>query len=141
MMTLPFTTPLTGDRSRPVLLEFRVFGNSLGNQPFNYNFRGSTTSVGVTTRVYQGGSVGATNGVVLQGVGMVTRFTARPGAVLEYGAGCPGEGNAVPVGTVSQVPSPATVWTHTLSNAASQRLAIWAFGDSRDAPFPIDLLP
>jgi hypothetical protein len=141
VMTLPFTTRFTWDRTRPILLEIRVFGNSLGNQPFVYNFRGSTTSIGVTSRVYQGGSAGATNGAVLQGVGMVTRFSARPGVMLGYGTGCPGEGNVVPVGTASQVPSPAITWTHTLSNAASQRLAIWTIGDSRDAPFPVDLAP
>ncbi len=141
VVTLPFSTQFTWDRTRPVLLEIRVYGNSLGNQPFVYNFRGSTTSTGVTSRVYQGGSANATNGVVLQGVGMVTRFTARPGVVLSYGAGCPGEGNIVPVATVSQIPWPGITWTHTVSNAASQRLAIWAIGDSRDAPFPVDLLP
>jgi hypothetical protein len=141
VVTLPFTTRFTWDRTRPLLLEIRIYGNSLANQPFPYNFRGSTTSIGTTSRVYQAGSVGATTGQSQQGMGMVTRFTARPGAVLEYGAGCPGEGNFVPVGTVSQVPSPGINWVHTLSNAASQRLAIWAIGDSRDAPLPIDLAP
>ena len=47
----------------------------------------------------------------------------------------------MPNGTVSQLPWPGITWTHTLSNAASQRLAIWAIGDSRDAPLPIDLAP
>lgn len=139
VLTLPFTTRFTWDRSRPILLEIRVHGNSLANQPFPYNFRGSTTSVGITSRVYQGGSVGAPNGTVLQGVGMITRFSARPGVVLPFGTGCAGEGGIVPVGGATQVPSPGIMWTHQLTNAASQRLCLWVIGDTKDAPFPLDL--
>lgn len=139
VMTVPLTTLFTWDRVRPVLLEIRVHGNSLGNQPFAYNFRGSTTSTGVTSRVYAAGSPGVTQGTVLQGVGMMTRFTARPGAVLSFGAGCPGEGGFVPVAGVAQLPWPGITWTHTLGSAASQQVCMWLLGDTRDAPFPIDL--
>jgi hypothetical protein len=139
VLTLPFTTRFTWDRTRPILLEVRVHGNSLANQPFPYNFRGSTTSVGTTSRVYQGGSVGATTGTVLQGVGMITRFSARPGVVLPFGTGCAGEGNIVPTASASPVPWPGITWTHQLSNAASQRLCLWVIGDTRDTPFPLDL--
>ncbi len=139
-ITLPFTTRFTWDRVRPVLIEIRVHGNSLSNQPFNYNFRGALAATGLTSRVYGAGSVGVTNGTSSQGVGMVARFTARPGVVLGYGAGCPGEGNFVPVASVQQVPSPGITWTHQLSQAASQRICIWAIGDTNAAPFPVDLV-
>jgi hypothetical protein len=138
VLTLPFTTRFTWDRARPILLEIKVHGNSLGSQPFAYNFRGSTTSIGTTSRVYQSGTVGAPTGTVLQGVGMLTRFSARPGVVLPFGTGCPGEGNFVPVASVQQIPSPAIVWTHQLASAASQRLALWTIGDQNT---PFDPLP
>ena len=141
VLTLPLTTEFTWDGARPLLLEVRIHGNTNNNQPFVYNFRGSATSIGVTSRVYAAGSVGAPNGAVLAGVGMVTRFTARRGAMVPYGAGCPGEGGHVPVGTAAPLPWPGITWTHTLANASSQRLAILAIGDSRDSPFPVDLAP
>jgi hypothetical protein len=140
-MTFPFTTRYTWDRVHPILIEIRVHGNSLGNQPFNYNFRGALAATGQTARLYAGGSVGATSGTTLQGVGMVGRFQARPGAVVGFGpAGCAGEGGFVPVASVVQVPSPGITWTHNLTQAASQRACLWIIGDSNTAPFPVDLV-
>jgi hypothetical protein len=139
VLSLPFTTRFTWDRVRPVLLEIRVHGNSLGNQPFLYNFRGSTQANGTISRVYANGSVGATSGAVLQGVGMVTRFTARQGMTLPFGAGCAGEGGFIPTSTVQNVPSPGILWVHQLNGAASQRPCLWVIGDSNAAPFPLDL--
>ncbi|MFY9341524.1 MAG: hypothetical protein WAT39_03480 [Planctomycetota bacterium] len=141
VLTLPFTTRFTWDSVRPIVLEVRVFGNSLGSAPFNYNFRGSTTSLGVTSRVYQAGSAVAVSGTVTGGMGMMTRFTARPGAVVSFGPpGCAGEGGFVPVASVLQIPSPAITWTHQLTAAASQRPALWVIGDINGPPFPVDLL-
>ncbi len=138
VIALPFATRFTWDRQRPLLLEIRVYGNSLNNQPFTYNFRGSTTSLGTTSRVYAGGSPQATSGTVLQGVGLVTRFTARPGAVVPFGTGCAGEGGVVPTGSIAQVPSPGITWTHQLTGAASQRWAVWVIGDTNQSPYPVD---
>jgi hypothetical protein len=121
------------------LIEIRVFGNNQGNLPFSFNFSGATSSIGLTTRVYSGGNAGATSGAVQQGVGMVTRMQARPGVMLEFGSGCPGEGNNIPQNSANQIASPGIVWTQNLSNAASQRTAIWVMGDTRAAPYPIDL--
>lgn len=139
VMTLPFTNYFTWDGARPILIEIRIFGNSVGNQPFTYNFRGTTQSLGVTSRVYAPNSPGAPTGTVAQGVGMVTRFTARPGAVVQFGVGCPGEGGFVPANTVLQVPSPGIAWGHRVENAASGRLAFWVIGGTRDAPYPIEI--
>ena len=138
-MDIPLPTQFTWDRTRPLLIEIRVYGNSQGNNPFNYNFRGSTTSIGTISRVYAGGSVGATNGVAQQGVGMVTRFSARPGINLTYGTGCAGEGGFVPAAAVQNLAWPGVVWNHQLSNAASQRACIWTIGDIDATPLQLDL--
>jgi|LakMenEpi03Aug12_release.lakeMendotaPanAssembly.Ray.scaffolds.fasta_scaffold277847_2 hypothetical protein len=140
VLTLPFTTRFTWDRSRPLLLEVRVHGNNLGSTAFPYNFRGTTTAIGTTSRVYATGSVAAPFGTVQPGFGMSTRFTFRPGAVVPFGEGCPGEGNFVPLGTVPQVPAVGGPWVHQLSAAAPQRLAILVVGDDASAPFPLDLV-
>jgi hypothetical protein len=139
VLTIPFTTMFTWDRQRPLLLEIRIHGNSSNNQPFLYNFRGVTVAGGATSRVYQGGSPGALTGQTQSGVGMVVRFTARPGVVLDFGSGCAGEGGFVPKNTVLQIPSPAILWTHQVSQAGSQLLALWGLGDSRTAWGPIAL--
>jgi hypothetical protein len=128
-----------------VLLEVRIYGNSLGSQPFNYNFRGTTGSrSNITSRVYAGGSApGATSGSVQNGFGMITRFTARPGVVLNVGTGCAGEGGFVPEASVSGLAWPGITWTHTLSNAASGRTCVFGFGlDNTNiggTPLPADL--
>ncbi len=145
VINVPFTTMFTWDGQRPLLLEIRISGNSLANQPFLYNFRGASTLLGTVSRVYASGSSSSTAGTVLQGVGINTRFTARPGVVLSYGTGCAGQGGFIPVGSVAQIPSPGTTWTHQLTAAASQRICLWVIGDSRTAwetlPLPTDLLP
>lgn len=130
VMTIPFVTRFTWDHVRPVLVEIKIYGNSRQNQPFAYNNRGTTSGSGTTQRVYQAGSAGATSGVSQQNIGLVTRFTARPGAVVQFGAGCPGEGNFVPVNTVVQVPYPGLNWLNQLTQASSQRLCIFMLGDS-----------
>lgn len=144
VMTVPFTVPFTWDRVRPVVLEIRVYGNSLSSQPFNYNFQGTSTAFGVS-RMYTAGSALATSGSPQTGFGMLTRFTGRLGVNLSYGVGCPGEGGIVPTASVSGLAWPASTWTHTLSNAASQRLCLWSIGDSKTdiggIPLPVDIAP
>ncbi|MEO6596561.1 MAG: hypothetical protein ABIP94_17555 [Planctomycetota bacterium] len=142
VITIPFTTRFTWDRFRPILLEIRIYGNSLSSQPFLYNFQGTAAFFGAN-RVYAGGSALAATGSVSQGVGMVTRFTARSGAQIDYGTGCPGEGGFVPIHTSVQIPAPASTWTQELSNAASGRACVWVIGGSNTiangVPLPIDI--
>jgi hypothetical protein len=138
-ISVPLPNRFTWDAFRPVLMEIRVHGNSLGNASFGFNFRGTTTSVGTTSRIYAGTSVGATNGTVQQGVGMLTRFTTRPGAIVDYGTGCAGEAGFVPRGEVLDMPSPGMVWNHRVAAAASQRVAIWTIGDTNTSPLQWDL--
>jgi len=130
VMTIPFTTKFTWDRVRPLLMEIRIHGNGQNNQPFLYNHRGVSAAGGATTRVYQAGSVTANLGTVSPGVGLIARFTARPGVLLDFGSGCPGGLNVTPVNTVQQLMEPGINWTHQVSNAGSNNIALWVMGDT-----------
>lgn len=128
VLSLPFTTRFHWDREHPLVFEVRVHGNSVG-APFVYNFRGTTSSGGVTSRVFAGGSPVALQGSTLSGTGLVTLMHFTPGAVVSFGPpGCPGEGLFVPSASVAQIPQPGISWTHQLSNAASQRPCLWIIG-------------
>jgi hypothetical protein len=137
-MTIPFSTQFTWDRLHPILIEIRIFGNNQASQPFLFNTQGTTSSLGLTSRVYAAASSGATSGQVQQGVGMITRMRARQGAMIELGTGCPGEGNIVPLASAN-LAWPGVMWTHQLTNASSQRTAFWVIGDTVSAPYPLDL--
>lgn len=138
-MTIPFATRFTWDRVRPIVVEVRIYGNNQGNQPFLFRYAGTTQAIATTRRNYAAGNALASSGQVQQGVGLLTRFEARPGAMLEYGAGCPAQGNIIPQNSAAQIASPGITWTHDLTNAPSQRPAFWVLGDTRDAPYPLDL--
>tara|TARA_R110002072_G_scaffold67163_3_gene165123 strand:+ start:146922 stop:147965 length:1044 start_codon:yes stop_codon:yes gene_type:complete len=137
-MTIPFTNQFTWDRVHPILIEIRIFGNNQQSQPFLFNTQGTTSSLGLTSRVYAAANAGATSGQVQQGVGMITRMRARQGAMIEYGTGCPGEGGFIPKGTAN-LAWPGVMWTQQLTNAPSQRTAFWVIGDTSAAPYPLDL--
>jgi|GEM_PF-6948159 len=139
--TVPFSNLFTWDRVRPILIEIRITGNSQNNQTFLFNNAGTTQLLGQTSRVYSSGSPGAVSGSVQQGWGMITRFTARPGVMIEFGAGCPCQGNIIPQNSADQIASPGITWVNRLSDAPSQRTAFWVLGDTRQAPYPIDLTP
>ncbi|MFK7740829.1 MAG: hypothetical protein AB8H80_10955 [Planctomycetota bacterium] len=138
-MTLPFSTFFTWDNVRPIVVEVRVYGNNQGNGPFPFQFAGTTLANGQTRRCYAANNVGATSGSVTADSGLITIFNARPGIMLPFGDGCPGEGNVVPQNSANEIASPAITWTHNLTAAASQRTAFWVIGDTRTAPFPVDL--
>jgi hypothetical protein len=146
VMTIPFSTRFTWDHSRPVVVEIKIFGNSRNNQPFTYDLRGTATSIGITGRNYIAGNASATNGTVQPGWGLRTRFTARPGVVVDFGAGCPGEGNFVPRNTSLNIPYPGIFWNNQITNAASQSLAIFILGLTNTTttgqppvPLPVDV--
>lgn len=130
VMTIPFVTEFTWDRTRPIVVDIKIFGNSNNSQPFSYNNLGTLSSFSAVTRLYQAGNANATTGQVQTSIGMVTQFQGRDGMVLSYGTGCPGEGQHVPQNTVVQLPWPGIAWSHQITNAASQRVAIWMIGDS-----------
>jgi hypothetical protein len=145
VMTLPFAQRYQWNRTRPIVIEIRIYGNSLNGQAFNYNLRGTTSMVGTVARVYQANNALATTGVTQQGVGMVTRFTARPGSNVAFGAGCPGNGGLVPLSSVLQIAQPGINWTHQVAQAPSQALYIWVLGDNNaqigTIPLPVDIGP
>lgn len=131
VMTVPFATEFTWDFTRPIVIEIRIHGNSNGNQPFQYNNRGTLSGFGQAARLYAAGNPSATSGTAQANIGLVTRFSGRDGIVLQYGAGCPGEGFFVPQYDVGNLPWPGIQWSHQLTNASSQRFAIWMIGDNR----------
>ncbi len=137
--TIPFGTFFTWDRVRPILIEIRITGNSQGSQPFFFNNAGTTQLIGQTSRVYANNNPGATSGSVQQGWGLVTRFNARPGVMLDFGAGCPCEGNIIPENSADQIASPGITWVNRIDKAPSQRPAFWVIGDTNQAPYPLDL--
>jgi hypothetical protein len=138
---VPLVNTFVWDQISPVVMEIRVYGNTVaGLNPFSYNFRGATTAFGIS-RVYGGGSPLAVTGNVLTNTGMVTRFTARLGATLPFGFGCPGEGNFIPRAVVSNLGWPGVTWNHQLQQAASQQFAFWVIGDQDIQATGVDLLP
>ena len=130
VMTIPFVNRFTWDHTRPIVIDVQIFGNSRGNQSFVYNLRGTTVGAGSTSRNYVGGSATAAIGTVQANIGLVTRFTGRPGVVIDFGAGCPGEGGFVPRNASVNIPYPGVVWNNRLSNAASQRPCALLIGTS-----------
>lgn len=124
VMTIPFLERFTWDRTRPIVIDIKIFGNSRNNQPFTYNLRGTTSGFGTAARNYAGGNASATTGSVQANLGLVTRFSARPGVLVDFGFGCAGEGGFVPRNVSASIPSPGVVWNQQLVNAASQR---WCF--------------
>ncbi|MBL8723352.1 MAG: hypothetical protein JNK49_04865 [Planctomycetes bacterium] len=128
VLTVPFSTRFTWDRTRPVVVDIKIFGNSRNGQPFTYDFQGTASGQGSTGRNYVQGSPSATTGTVQVGWGLRTRITARPGVVVDFGFGCAGGGNVVPRNASLNVPYPGITWNNQLTGAASQALAIFAIG-------------
>lgn len=143
VMTIPFLNRFTWDHTRPVVIDIKIFGNSRNNQAFVYNLRGTTASIGITSRTYVAGNASASTGTAQGGVGMVTRFTARPGVVLDFGSGCGGEGGFVPRNASLNLPYPGVVWNNQLTNASSQRFCMFVLGlsNTQTSASPPILLP
>jgi hypothetical protein len=77
-------------------------------------------------------------------MGLLTRFTARPGITMDYGVGCAGEGGFVPKNRAVQIPSPGILWTHEVTNAPSGVFAALVIGTSNTllggvVPLPTDV--
>ncbi len=147
--TLTFATPFTWDGLSSIVVDIRLFGNGQGNQPFNFDLRGTSQALGLMTRLYQGNNANATSGVLSAGQGLYMRFSTRPGAVVPFGNGCRGVNLITPVGTVLSLPQPGITWMHRLDNAAAQHFCALVIGTSRTQwvastgtfPLPIDLTP
>jgi hypothetical protein len=143
-LLLPFLNQFTWDGQRALVIDVKVFGNGQANQAFAYQFQAATGTAPSIIRAYALGNANAQFATQVQSNwGLFTRFVARPGAMLPFGTGCPGEGFVTPVGTALSLASPGIVWNHQLSQASSQRLAMWIIGDSRTQwgsfALPLDL--
>ncbi len=149
VLTLPLTTPFTWDGTSAFLVEIRVFGNGLGNAPFNFDLRGTAQGLGAITRVYQGGNANANSGAIATGQGLFLRFRTRPGAQVPFGIGCRGFNLITPTCTTDTLPQPGITWTHRLNNASAQHFAALVIGTSRTQwvtpsgtiPLPLDFGP
>ncbi len=131
VITIHFAETFTWDGSSAVLIDIKVYGNGQGNQVFNYNFRGTQIGGVNVSYAYQGGNANAAGGTVLPGQGLLVNFRARPGVTIAFGGrGCPNNQFVYPEASVSQVPWPGIIWTHTISRASSQRLCALVMGDS-----------
>jgi len=139
-----FSTNFIWNGRDAVVVEIRIFGNGAGGA-FTHNNASTTTASSNTQRAYAIGNANAANPTSVQaGWGLFMDFTTIPGAQLEYGAGCPGEGGAVPVAVVtSGIPRPGQPWVHQVQQANSSRLCIWAIGSDDQmfsgSPLPLDL--
>ena len=131
VLNVPFTNLFTWDGQSPFLVEIRVFANGRNNQPFAFDLRSTDLGFGSVMRCYAGGNPAANTGTLVQNQGLFIRFNTRPGAKLAFGNGCRGVNNVMPTADTLQLPSPGAIWTHQLSNAAAQTIAVFALGPSR----------
>jgi hypothetical protein len=131
VIVVDFVNRFTWNGVDPIMMDIKIYGNGQNNQAFSYDFRGTTASIAHTQRIYQSGSATASSGQWQNGIGMITRFTGHGGVVLDYGAGCAGDGGFVPRNVAVEIPSPAITWHHEVRQAASQRLCVWVLGDNR----------
>lgn len=149
VLNVPFTTIFTWDGVSPVLVEIKVYGNGRGNQPFAFDLRGTDQGFGSIARCYAGGNASAVSGNLVLNQGLFVRFDTRSGAKVPFGNGCRGINFVTPTADTLQLPQPGGIWTHQLSNAAAQTIAIFALGTSKTqwvdangtAALPLDLGP
>ena len=144
-LTIPFSTDFTWDGERALVWDVKVFGNGQGNALFNYFLRATPVGGFGISRLFTGGNANATSGTVQPSQGLFTQFTTRSGTVVDFGSGCPGLNFVRPVASVSQIAWPGITWTHSLNQAASQRLCVLVMGDSNTQwgpnSLPMDLAP
>lgn len=146
VLTLPFLNQFTWNGTDAVLVQVKVFGNGQANQNFPHSFRSTSNGFGRIVRAYSLGNASATLASSVQaGWGLFASFTVRPGAMVPFGDGCPGQGGVTPVNTILNLASPGVLWQHQVTSAPSQQLAMWIIGDSRTAwgpeVLPLDLGP
>lgn len=144
-LTIPFASEFTWDGERALVWDVKVYGNGQGNVLFNGFLRATPIGGFGLARLFTGGNPNATAGTVQQSQGLFTQFTTRSGTVVDFGSGCPSLNFVTPVAGVSQIAWPGITWTHTLNQAASQRLCVLVMGDSNTQwganTLPMDLAP
>jgi len=130
-----------------VLIEFRVYGNGQGGQPFTHDNISTTTGFGTTTRAFTVGDANATSALTVQPAwGLRMEFNTQLGANTDFGQGCPGAGGFVPRAVVMNgVGRPGLPWVHQVQQVSNGRLCFWTAGSDRQnssaGALPLDLRP
>ncbi|MCA8943430.1 MAG: hypothetical protein KDB80_12780 [Planctomycetes bacterium] len=134
-LVIPFQNEFVYDGSSGIVFDIRIFDNGNGGTPYPYDLRIEFLGGGRVVSLWDStGDPIASDSDQYQQRGPRARLTWRSGLSVPYGDGCPGEGGFMPIGSTSGgFPLGGnTAWTQQLSNAPSQRAAVWIFGPSRD---------
>jgi len=152
VLQIPFQNEFVWDGESAIVIDVRIFDNGNSNIPFSYDIAVEQPVFGSPTQMLWDNNdnptaVSANQFPTRPSRGPRVQLHFADGVTVTFGAGCPGAGFNVPVASTNGIPQPANVgWTHVLTNAASQRQAIWMFGDSREQwagvtlPFSLDIL-
>ncbi|MFO1053641.1 MAG: hypothetical protein U1F36_15610 [Planctomycetota bacterium] len=133
-VSLAFTNEFVWDGVSGVILEIKLWNNGNNNNSWTYNLAYDAAGGGSVYRMWD-----ATNGPTSNfaqffaaGQGLITRFNYANALSMPYGTGCAGEGGFIPVAsTTGGHPVPGNSnWTHVLTNAPSQRQALFFMGFS-----------
>jgi hypothetical protein len=144
-IVLPFDKDFTWDGKNDVVIEVKIWSNSRGNAQFLYFLdQVIDLSVGIET-LYAINPLATTAAFRQSGNGLPTRFDYETGTVLNYGAGCRGEGNVVPrIGSTGGLPVVGNInFRLTLAQAKVQAPCALLWGGSNTqwgpVPLPFDL--
>lgn len=145
-ISLNFTNEFLWDGVSGVVLEIKLWNNGNNNQPWIYELEYDQAASFSMYRLWDvTGPTSQNANFLRQGQGLIARFTYATALSLPYGTGCAGEGGHVPLATTEGgLPVPGNgAWRHALTNAPSQRPALFFMGFSPSTwgtiPLPFDL--
>lgn len=144
-----FVNEFVYDGQSNVVVDIKIFGNGTG-RALNYSAQSTVLTFSNVKRQYFIGDPNATiaNSPGSTGhLGLETKFYYQEGGAYEYGLGCPGGRNIVPVGSSSAVPLPGDAsYRQLLTQAGSGYPAVFVLGISDQTwngitlPLPLDFL-
>lgn len=140
-LQLPFSQDWIWDGKSDVILDIRIYSNGNQNRQFFYWWDSIAPdfAAGVNAQ-YALGANSSTARVPLTNQGLVVRFDYQEGLVLNYGAGCKGQGGFVPKISTLGLPTVGnTGFRINVSNARPNTGAILMWGVSDTAWGPIKL--
>ncbi len=133
-LTVNFTQDFVWDGQSGVVIDVKLFDNGNNNTGYPYDFELSIANNGRVDRMWASNDPYATFATVHRaGEGVSVKFHYQQAVTVPFGDGCPGDGNVVPTASTSGgLPvSGNSGWTQELSNAPSQRTALWLLGGNR----------
>ena len=145
VISIPFDQDFIFDGVANVVVELRIYNNGLGK--FAHTARSTTLRTSNTFRQYFIGNADASvanSQSATNHYGLVTNFLYQEGGTYEYGAGCVGGRNILPVGTANEIPLPGLpTYTQRLDFAGSGFPCVFYMGVSRTdfngIPLPLSL--